>query len=369
MVAVEIRRSARSWRAAAVGLALGALTGCTGAPPDPAATSSRSPAASPPVTSTPAGPAPTPSGAVSTSPPAGPSTDPPPVRFDVARTMADVRHLADRIGPRLATDASYRRAGRWVAARFRDLGYDVARPSFPVPAGDSWGVPVDAGRSFNVEAAPAGFDATRPHRVVGAHLDTVAVAPGAEDNASGVAVLLELARLAAADEPSLPTVFVAFGAEEPRGPGDDQHHFGSRRYVATMGAAERRALRAMASLDRVGVGTVVPVCTGPLSPDVVQRTVLRTARRLGVPTTRARTPPATTGRSRRPATRSCGSAAPAMRPTTRPATSPRSSPHASSAAPAGSPGRGSLRTGRPDRSSRRAGAAWAARRATGRSAA
>ena len=35
-------------------------------------------------------------------------------------------------------------------------------------------------------------------RLVGAHLDTVPQAPGAEDNASGVAVLLELARLAAA---------------------------------------------------------------------------------------------------------------------------------------------------------------------------
>jgi hypothetical protein len=284
MVVVEIRRSARFRRAAAVGLALGALAGCTGAAPDPAATS-RSAAASPPVTTTPTGPAPTPSGAVSAAPPTGPPTDPPPVRFDVARAVADVRHLADRVGPRLATDASYRRAGRWVAARFRDLGYDVVRQSFPVPAGDSWGVRVEAGRSFNVEATPPGFEASRPHRVVGAHLDTVAVAPGAEDNASGVAVLLELARLAAADEPPLPTVFVAFGAEEPRGPGDDQHHYGSRHYVATMGAAERRVLRAMASLDRVGVGTVVPVCTGPLSPDVVQRTVLRTARRLGVPTT------------------------------------------------------------------------------------
>ena len=277
MVGVEIRRGTRSWRAGAVGLALTALAGCTGEPPAPAA--SRSPVLSAPVTSTPTTPAPTPPGTASTEP----STDPAPVRFEVVRAMADVRPLAGRIGPRLATEPSYRRAGRWVAARLRALGYDVTRTSFPVPAGDSWGVPVDGGRSFNVEATPAGFDATRPHRVVGAHLDTVAVAPGAEDNASGVAVLLELARLAAADEPWLPTVFVAFGAEEPRGPGDDQHHFGSQRYVATMGAAERRALRAMASLDRVGVGTVVPVCTGPLSPDVVQRTVLRTARRVGVP--------------------------------------------------------------------------------------
>ena len=43
----------------------------------------------------------------------------------------------------------------------------------------------------------------QPHVVVGAHLDTVPVAPGAEDNASGVAVLLELARMAARAPPDL----------------------------------------------------------------------------------------------------------------------------------------------------------------------
>jgi aminopeptidase YwaD len=194
-----------------------------------------------------------------------------------------VRRLAGRIGPRLATGRAYQRSARLVARRFRQLGYDVRTQTFPVPAGDSWGVPVDAGRSSNVVAEPRGFDPTRPHRLVGAHLDTVAVAPGAEDNASGVAVLLELARLAAERPPRLPVVFVAFGAEEPRGPGDDLHHFGSRHYVDAMGARERRSLRAMASLDRVGVGRLVPVCTGPLSPPTVQQQVLRAARRVDVP--------------------------------------------------------------------------------------
>jgi len=152
-----------------------------------------------------------------------------------------------------------------------------------VPAGDSWGVPVRAGRSSNVVATPPGFDPGERHLVVGAHLDTVAVAPGAEDNASGVAVLLELARLAADHETRLPTVLVAFGAEEPRGSGEALHHFGSRHYVRTMPPRQRRGLVAMASLDRVGVGSFVPVCTGPLSPPTVRREVLRAARRTGVP--------------------------------------------------------------------------------------
>lgn len=200
--------------------------------------------------------------------------------------MADVRLLAGRIGPRLATGPAYRRAGRVVEQRLTALGYDVRREDFPVPAGDSWGVPVEAGRSFNVVAEPPDFEPQEPHVVLGAHLDTVAVAPGAEDNASGVAVLLELARVFSYSDgapPRLPVVLIAFGAEEPRGPGDDLHHFGSQHHVRQLPRARRKAVTAMVSLDRVGVGRSVPVCTGPLSPARVQRALLETAGRVVVP--------------------------------------------------------------------------------------
>ncbi|HZJ05619.1 MAG TPA: M28 family metallopeptidase [Nocardioidaceae bacterium] len=188
--------------------------------------------------------------------------------------MADVRLLAGEIGPRLATGPGFRKAGGVVTRRLSELGYDTERQGFPLPAGDSWGVPVRAGRSFNVIGMPKSFDAGEPHVIIGAHLDTVAVAPGAEDNASGVAVLLELARLALVVEPRLPSVFIAFGGEEPRGQGDDLHHFGSQHYVRAMSRPQRRGLRSMVSLDRVGVGGSVPVCTGPLSPPEVQNRIV-----------------------------------------------------------------------------------------------
>jgi Zn-dependent M28 family amino/carboxypeptidase len=200
--------------------------------------------------------------------------------------MRDVRLLAGEIGPRLATGPRFRRAARVVERRFERLGYTVRREVFPVPAGDSWGVAVEAGRSFNVVAEPPGFDPSRPYVVLGAHLDTVAVAPGAEDNASGVAVLLEVARLAGAHETRLPAVLIAFGAEEPRGPGDDMHHFGSQHHVRELPKVRRDNLAAMVAMDRVGVGSVVPVCTGPLSPPRVQRRLLAAAERTDVPTTR-----------------------------------------------------------------------------------
>jgi len=145
-------------------------------------------------------------------------------------------------------------------------------------------VPVDGGSSANVVATPRGFDPSRRHRLVGAHLDTVPQAPGAEDNASGVAVLLELSRLAARPRgpgPALSTVFIAFGAEEPRGDGEALHHFGSTVQVRRLPA--RALVSEMVSLDRVGVGRVVPVCTGGRGPLRVRDDLLATARRLEIP--------------------------------------------------------------------------------------
>ncbi len=219
-----------------------------------------------------------------TSPEPAPEIGPvSPDDLDGAVVVSAVRHLAGRIGPREATGRSYARAARWVAAAFDAMGYDVERQRFEAPAGTSWGVPVPAGTSVNVVATPPGFDATEPHLVVGAHLDTVPQAPGAEDNASGVGVVLAVASAAAAGRTRLPVVFVAFGAEEPRGAGDDAHHFGSRAYVASLAPAERRAVRAMVSLDRVGVGDRVPVGSAG-ETDPVQRSLLAAARRADVPT-------------------------------------------------------------------------------------
>ncbi len=204
--------------------------------------------------------------------------------FDLAVATGAVRHLAGRIGPREATGPAYARAARWVGRRLVELGYAVQRQPVAVPAGSSWGVPVPAGRSVNVIATPPGFEPEAPHLVVGAHLDTVPQAPGAEDNASGIGVMLAAAGAAAVTRTRLHVVFIAFGAEEPRSATDpEQHHFGSRAYVEALAPGERDAIRAMISLDRVGVGAVVPVGSAN-DTDPVQRQLLAAARRAGVPT-------------------------------------------------------------------------------------
>lgn len=198
--------------------------------------------------------------------------------------MRTIRLLADRVGPREAASPAFNRAARWVAHQFKQQGYGVRRQRVRVPAGNSWGVDVAAGFTTNVIAAPLGFDPSAHHRIVGAHLDTVPQAPGAEDNASGIAVLLEVSRLTAMAQPRLPVVFVAFGGEEPRGEGDDLHHFGSTALVARMPEVQRNALTAMVSLDRVGVGEVVPVCAGGLEAPTVQHALIQAANDIDVPT-------------------------------------------------------------------------------------
>ncbi|RYC10878.1 M28 family metallopeptidase [Nocardioides zhouii] len=256
------------------------LTACSTEPVDGPASGSPQQSAEPEQTASPSS---EPTAEPST--PAEPEPEPEPVSsddLDTGTAVAAVQHLAGRIGPREATSRAFHRAADWVAAGFERAGYDVERQGVRAPAGVSWdGVPVPAGRSENVVATPPGFDPTEPHLVVGAHLDTVPQAPGAEDNASGVGVMLAVADAAAGRRTRLPVVFVAFGAEEPRGAPED-HHYGSRRYVELMSARERSAVRGMVSMDRVGVGVAVPIGSAG-DGDPLQRALLAAARRLGVP--------------------------------------------------------------------------------------
>ena len=272
-------------RVSAAALVLLVLTvACSASPPGSSSTSSSAadgPTAPQPSTSpTAASPSRT-AGATPT-----PTATPRPA-MNARAALRDIVHLASDIGPREATSGNYAEAAEFVQARFERLGYDVRRTKVPVPAGVSWGTPVRRGTSLNVIAEPKGFDSKQPHVVIGAHLDTVPVAPGAEDNASGVAVMLQLAAMVSQQPAALPVQFIAFGAEEPRGSGDALHHFGSRQHVADLSRSERRAIQAMVSLDRVGVrASYVPICSAA-DRGIRLRGAIRTAARRAEITNRA----------------------------------------------------------------------------------
>ncbi len=83
--------------------------------------------------------------------------------------------------------------------------------------------------------------------VLGAHYDSVADGPGANDNASGTATVLELARTLPAAELPATIRIVLFGAEEIG-------LVGSRYYVDSLSMQERERIVSMLNFDMVGVG-------------------------------------------------------------------------------------------------------------------
>lgn len=191
-----------------------------------------------------------------------------PAVFSADAAFGHVRRLAGRIGPRPAGSAAYRRASTYVRGRLVALGYEVQRQGFPLPQG---------GRSWNLVATAAGTAEVR--LLIGAHLDTVRGSPGANDNASGVAVLLEVARVLADAGPPPGLALVAFGAEEFQ-PGG-AHHIGSDAYVSRMSPTQRDALDMMVSADMIG--RVRPFISAALrgTSRRAARILARTAREAG----------------------------------------------------------------------------------------
>jgi len=100
------------------------------------------------------------------------------------------------------------------------------------------------GTAYNVIAKPSGVATCTI--IVGGHYDSVPVTGGADDNASGAAAVLEVARVAAATHRQGSTCYALFSAEE-------FGLFGSREFVDKLPPDQLNALRAMINLDVVGV--------------------------------------------------------------------------------------------------------------------
>jgi aminopeptidase YwaD len=96
----------------------------------------------------------------------------------------------------------------------------------------------------NVVAKPPGREC---ETVTGGHFDSVLQAPGASDNATGTAAVLDIAGVLSSSGQMGGHCFVLFGAEEIG-------LVGSRAYVESLDGAERSRLRAVLNLDMVGVG-------------------------------------------------------------------------------------------------------------------
>lgn len=128
---------------------------------------------------------------------------------------------------------------QYIAGEFAAFGYQVNHQSFKF-----------AGNTYrNVIAELKGRTSPEKVLVIGAHYDTVRTTPGADDNASGVAGLLRLAKLLAGKPQDKTVRFVAFALEEP--PAYRTKNMGSYHYAAGL-KKDREQVEGMVCLEMIG---------------------------------------------------------------------------------------------------------------------
>ena len=163
-----------------------------------------------------------------------------------ARLEAHVRMLSVKLAPRhWQAPGNLDRVATYVGTELMKAGGRVGEQVYTVDR---------AGRFRNVIAS---FGPTvGPRVIVGAHYDSAGALPGADDNASGVAGLIELGRLLGQTATLGARVdLVAFTLEEP--PYFATKHMGSWVHAAAL-KQERAVVRAMISLEMIGYFTDKP---------------------------------------------------------------------------------------------------------------
>lgn len=180
-----------------------------------------------------------------------------------AQFRTDLKRLVAS-GTRFSTHSEFLAAAEATRDDLDALGYTAAMHP----------IPVHSRTSRNVIAERPG-DGPEPRDVVlvTAHLDSInikggpaAPAPGADDNASGSAGLMTIARVFAAHSAQLDLRLILFGGEE-------EGLFGSLHYVAGLNAADRSRIRAVVNMDMIGTLNT-PVPTVLLEGGAVSQTVL-----------------------------------------------------------------------------------------------
>jgi len=117
-----------------------------------------------------------------------------------------VYHLAEDIGERnLQHAAALLAAEDYITQTWQQQGFHVERQAY---------LERDI-ECANLEITQTGKRHAEQIILIGAHYDTVYGSPGANDNGSGIAVLLELSRLFRLEATNLSVRFVAFVNEEP----------------------------------------------------------------------------------------------------------------------------------------------------------
>ena len=130
-------------------------------------------------------------------------------------------------------------AAEYIRAEFKAAGYDALSQKFDV----------SGNICENIEAEVRGTNRREDILVIGAHYDSVKGSPGANDNGTGIAAMLALARQFAQSPVSRTLRFVAFANEENNGDGPEQ--MGSYHYARSCSEAGDDVI-GMISLEMLG---------------------------------------------------------------------------------------------------------------------
>lgn len=122
------------------------------------------------------------------------------------RLSVHVKYLTEVVGERnLSNPGSLETSAQYLRRYLEQVGYDVVQQSYSIE-----------GRSVsNLEVTLPGAQKFSQVLIVGAHYDSVAGTSGADDNGTGIAALLELARMLRSSKPQRSVRLVLFVAEEP----------------------------------------------------------------------------------------------------------------------------------------------------------
>ncbi len=168
------------------------------------------------------------------------------------RLKTHLTALTETIGERsIFVPDNLAAAADYIERVYRELGHPATRQPY-----EFRGIPV-----ANLISEVRLSDTPSRRYLLGAHYDSVAGTVGADDNASAVAVQLEVLRALAAmekgDLPDIAVTFVSFTLEEP--PAFDTAEMGSRVYAR---AARKRGERidGMICLEMVGYTCGTPGC-------------------------------------------------------------------------------------------------------------
>jgi hypothetical protein len=196
--------------------------------------------------------------------------------FSAEKAYEHILHLSEKIGPRPAGSKNEHKAAEYLYYMLQQYGWKVREQPFskivvnPTLLQSSNRIQVI--NSQNIIAELPGKESASI--LIGAHYDTADIsAPGAVDNASGVGVVLELARILGKTQHEETYQIVFFGAEE-------YGLVGSSYFV---GQSDLSAVQWMLNLDMVGTPLEIDIAAKKSSPPELVHQIVQVVRNEGIP--------------------------------------------------------------------------------------